>query len=163
MNAAHLHLIVNHFPIIGIILGFGILISGILLKNNTIKNISYCIFIISAIFTAISMATGDEAEEMIENMPTIEKYLIHVHEEMAEKLAIVLYLLGIGSIIGLYAELKKKTFAKTVSFIVLLISIVGMFLGMQTGTTGGEIRHIEIRANSTSTYESNSNNENESE
>jgi hypothetical protein len=31
MNDAHLHLLVNHFPIIGTIFGLGILITGMLL------------------------------------------------------------------------------------------------------------------------------------
>jgi hypothetical protein len=37
MNDAHLHLVVNHFPIIGTILGLGTLVAGILLKNNSVK------------------------------------------------------------------------------------------------------------------------------
>ena len=37
MNDAHLHLLVNHFPIIGTVFGLGVLISGILLKNNSVK------------------------------------------------------------------------------------------------------------------------------
>jgi hypothetical protein len=36
MTDAHLHLVVNHFPIIGTIFGFGILLAGIVLKNNTV-------------------------------------------------------------------------------------------------------------------------------
>lgn len=50
MNDAHLHLLVNHFPIIGTIFGLGILISGIIFKNNAVKNVSYVIFIVTAIF-----------------------------------------------------------------------------------------------------------------
>jgi uncharacterized membrane protein len=57
MNDAHLHLVVNHFPIIGTILGLGTLVAGILLKNNSVK-IPYCLFVVSAIFAALSMATG---------------------------------------------------------------------------------------------------------
>ena len=41
MNDAHLHMVVNHFPIIGTIFGLGILIAGIILKNNSAKNIAY--------------------------------------------------------------------------------------------------------------------------
>ena len=37
MNDAHLHMVVNHFPIIGTIFGLGILITGIVMKNNIIK------------------------------------------------------------------------------------------------------------------------------
>lgn len=147
MNDAHLHLVVNHFPIIGTILGVGILISGIILKNNTVKNTSYVLFIVSAIFAAFSMGTGEGAEEMVENMPTVGDQVIHQHEEMAEKLATVLYLLGVISLVGLYTNLKNKAKANLVSYLALAISCVGVFLAQQTGTTGGEVRHTEIRTN----------------
>src|SRR5436190_1654711 len=90
MNDAHLHMVVNHFPIIGTIFGFGILIAGLVLKNKTLLNTSYAIFIVSAIFGAISMGTGEGAEELVEDMPNIGKQIIHEHEELAEKLAVVL-------------------------------------------------------------------------
>lgn len=148
MNDAHLHLIVNHFPIIGTILGLGILITGIILKNNTVKSTAYVLFIVAAIFAAFSMGTGEGAEELVEDMPSVGKQIIHEHEEMAEKLAIVLYVLGVISIAGLFLNYKKLASAKLVSFVALIIAIVGVFFAQQTGTTGGEVRHTEIRANS---------------
>ena len=66
MNDAHLHLLVNHFPIIGTIFGLGILIAGIIFKNNAVKNVSYVIFIVTAIFALIAMSTGEGAEEIVE-------------------------------------------------------------------------------------------------
>jgi hypothetical protein len=51
----------------------------------------------------------------------------------------------------LYTNIKKHSQAKLVSFLALTIAAVGIFLGKQTGTTGGEVRHTEIRANATST------------
>jgi uncharacterized membrane protein len=158
MNEAHLHMVVNHFPIIGTIFGLGILLTGIILKNNTIKNTSYCLFIISAVFAAISMATGDGAEDMVENMPNVGRKIIHEHEEMAEKLAIALYTLGTISLTGLYLNIKNHAKAKLVSFLALTIAFVAVFLAQQTGTSGGEIRHTEIRtnqsSNTTDTYKS---------
>jgi uncharacterized membrane protein len=151
MNDAHLHMVVNHFPIIGLILGFGVLLAGMFLKNNSVKNTAYCLFIVAAIFAFASMATGDGAEEMVEDMPSVGKKIIHVHEEMAEKLAIVLYLLGVVSIAGLYTNIKRHSQAKLVSFLAITIAAVGIFLAQQTGTTGGEIRHTEIRANASTT------------
>ncbi len=147
MNDAHLHMVVNHFPIIGTILGLGILFAGLILKNNTIKNVSYCLFIISAIFAFASMNTGEGAEELVEDMPNIGKKIIYEHEEVAEKLAIALYLLGFVSIAGLYSNIRNKFNAKLISFIVLTIALVAVFLAQQTGTSGGEIRHTEIREN----------------
>jgi uncharacterized membrane protein len=145
MNDAHLHMVVNHFPIIGTILGLGILIASIILKNKTVQNVGYCLFIIAAIFGAVSMSTGEGAEEIAENLPEVTHQIIHEHEEMAEKLIIFLYVLGVTSIVGLYFNLKKYSKASIVSYLVAIISLISVYLTKETGTTGGEIRHTEIR------------------
>jgi len=149
MNDAHLHLVVNHFPIIGTIFGLGTLIAGIILKNKSIKNVAYVLFIVAAIFAALSMFTGEGAEEMVEDMPSVGKKIIHEHEEIAEKLAVVLYLLGTISLVGLYANVKKWIRANLISYLALTIGLVAVFLAQQVGTSGGEVRHTEIRANAT--------------
>ena len=151
MNDAHLHMVVNHFPIIGIIFGFGILVTGIFLKNNSVKNTAYCLFIVGAIFAAVSMATGEGAEEITENLPSVTDQIIEKHEELAEKLAIVLYALGVISIIGLFLNYKNHSKAIFVAYLAVLVAIAGIFLGKQTGTSGGEIRHTEIRENTVNT------------
>ena len=147
MNDAHLHMVVNHFPIIGTIFGFGILIIGLILKNKTLMNTSYVLFIIATIFAAFSMGTGEGAEELVEDMPNIGKQIIHEHEELAEKFAIVLYVLAGLSLLGLYLNFKNNIKAKLLSFLIVAISAIGLFLAQKVGTSGGEIRHTEIRAN----------------
>ncbi|MGZ9675881.1 hypothetical protein [Flavobacterium sp. GNP001] len=148
MNDAHLHLVVNHFPIIGTILGLGILIAGIVLKNKSVQNTAYVLFVVAAVFAFFSMSTGEGAEEMVEDFPGIGKAIIHEHEEMAEKLALVLYALAITSLFGLYFNLKNKPKAKQVSYVATVVAIIAVFFAQQTGTTGGEVRHTEIRTES---------------
>jgi uncharacterized membrane protein len=147
MNDAHVHMVVNHFPIIGTIFGLGILITGIVMKNNVVKNVAYVLFCISAIFGFASMFTGEGAEEIAENLPSVTDQIIHEHEEMAEKLALVLYVLAGISLLGLYLNFKKHAKANLVSYFAFVVAVVAVFLGKQTGTTGGEVRHTEIRAN----------------
>lgn len=147
MNDAHLHMVVNHFPIIGTIFGLGILITGIVMKKNVIKNVAYVLFCISAIFGFASMYTGEGAEEIAENLPSVTDQIIHEHEEMAEKLALVLYVLAGISLVGLFLNFKNHAKASLVSFLAFVIALVAVFLGKQTGTTGGDVRHTEIRAN----------------
>jgi uncharacterized membrane protein len=147
MNEAHLHMVVNHFPIIGTIFGFGILTAGTLLKNTSVKNTAYFLFVFGAIFTALSMGTGEGAEELVEDMPSVGKHIIHEHEELAEKLALVLYTLGTFSILGLFMNFKNHSKANLVTFFVLGIATASLFLVQKVGTSGGEIRHTEIRPN----------------
>lgn len=147
MNDAHLHMIVNHFPIIGTFFGIGILITGIFLKNNSIKNTAYVLFIVAAIFGAFSMGTGEGAEEMVEDFPNIGKAIIHEHEELAEKFALLLYVTGVFALISLIATVKKFRLAKIFSFITLVLALISGIMSINVGTSGGEIRHTEIREN----------------
>lgn len=147
MNDAHLHLIVNHFPIIGTIFGLGILIAGFILENKTAISIAYVLFVISALTGFGAMFTGEGAEEILEELPEVGEAIIHEHEEMAEKFALVLYALGAISLVGMYMNVKQHAKAKLVSYIVLVVAAIAVFMGKEVGTSGGEIRHTEIRSN----------------
>jgi uncharacterized membrane protein len=150
MNDAHLHLVVNHFPIIGTVFAVGILIAGVLNKNGSIKNTAYVLFIIGSIFGILSMNTGEAAEELVIDMPSIGREIIHEHEELAEKMALLLHVLAVLSIVALYLNFKKNTKEKLVSFFILGIGIISLFVVQKVGTSGGEIRHTEIRTEKTS-------------
>jgi hypothetical protein len=145
MTEAHYHLVVNHFPIIGMIFGVGILIAGIISKSNVVQNVSYVVFIITAIFAFLSLKTGGPAAGAVKGMPDITKEIIREHADVANKLAWVLYLLAILSITGLYANIKNHSKAGLVSFVTLIISFLAIYLAQHVGTSGGEIRHTEIR------------------
>ncbi len=145
MNDAHLHMLVNHFPIIGSIFGLGILITGLVLRNNILKNTAYVLFIISAVFGFLSMSTGEGAEEMVEEMESVGHHIIHEHEEIAEKFILVMYATGIFSILSLIASIKKHKLAKISAIITLILAIAAVVLAKNVGTTGGEVRHTEVR------------------
>ena len=144
MNEAHLHMVVNHFPIIGLFFGIGILSFGILKKQTILINTAYVMFIICMIMAKATMMTGEGAEEIVEELG-ISHDIIHIHEEIAETFMKVLYGLGILAILGLIVNLKKHTKAAIVSYIVLILAIGAAVLSKNVGTSGGEIRHTEIR------------------
>ncbi|WP_321538765.1 hypothetical protein [Flavobacterium piscinae] len=91
-----------------------------------------------------TMMTGEGAEEIVEELG-ISHDIIHEHEELAEKYMKVLYALGLLSIAGLVANSKKHAKASLVSYIVLLLAVAGVVFSKFVGTSGGEIRHTEIR------------------
>ena len=63
------------------------------------------------------------------------------------KKLILLISLGILSILGLVANFKKHAKASIVSYVVLVLAIGAAVLSKSVGTSGGEIRHTEIREN----------------
>ena len=146
MNQAHLHMVFNHFPIIGLFFGIGILAFGIIKKQTILVNTAYVIFIFCMIMAKATMMTGEGAEEIVEELG-ISHDIIHDHEELAETFMKVLYGLGILSILGLVVNLKKHSKAAIVSYVVLVLAIGSAILSKNVGTSGGEIRHTEIREN----------------
>jgi uncharacterized membrane protein len=145
MNDAHLHLLFNHFPIITTVLAIGILLTGLFLKNDAVKNTAYVLFIVAGIFGFLSMNTGEGAEKLVEDMPNIGHDIIHEHEELAEKFVLVLYATAIFGFLSLITSIKKHKSSLILSFITLALSFLTGFLSINVGTSGGEIRHTEIR------------------
>jgi uncharacterized membrane protein len=148
MNDAHLHLIVNHFPIVGIAIGLLVLIVGYLIKNQQVKATSLGIFIFSALAAIAAKYTGDGAEEIVEKIPEISKSLIHDHEEYAEQFFTLSLILGGVALISLFLQIKKLELAKYGYILVIILAISSLVSANYVGTSGGEIRHTEIRESS---------------
>lgn len=146
MNEAHLHLLVNHLPIILPIVGVIVAIIGLISKSEEVKRTALLLFIFGAIGAFAAMATGEGAEEVVEHINGVTKNYIHEHEEKAELFALTSYVLGVLSVIALWASFKQKAFSYKIYVAVFVFAFVVLFFGAQTGTTGGEIRHTEIRS-----------------
>ncbi len=145
MNEAQFHLVVNHLPIIFPIVGVIVMITGIISKSEAVKRTAYLIFVIGALTSIAAMISGGGAEEVVEKISGISEPHIETHEETAEIFSILTYILGGLSLLGLWASFKRKSLSGIISIITLLFAFVVLFFGKQTGTTGGEIRHTEIR------------------
>jgi uncharacterized membrane protein len=145
MNGAHYHLVLNHLPIIIPIVGLLVLIGGFIVKSEIVKRTAYCIFILGAIAAFAAIATGEGAEDVVKQIDEISKSLIHEHEEKAEVFALLSYILGITSILALWSNWKKKSYTNYIGYAIIAYALVVLYFAQQTGTTGGEIRHSEIR------------------
>lgn len=145
MNGSHLHLLINHVPIVGVWIGLLVLLVGLLLKRNQVKNTALFIFIGSACTAIVAFLSGEGAEGIIGNLPTISETLIHKHEEYAELFFTILLILGGVSSITIGLSHIKSKFAKYGFLLVLLLSIGSVGISKYVGTSGGVITHIEIR------------------
>jgi uncharacterized membrane protein len=149
MNGAELHLAINHLPLILPFAGVLLLVGGMIFKSEILKRATYCLFILSAITAAASFGTGEDAEEVLEKTPFFDEHLIHEHEEKAELFALLMYGLGAISLAGLWVNWKQKSFSDLISYLALALGLICLFIGTQVGTSGGEIRHTEIRGSQT--------------
>lgn len=145
MNPAHLHLLLNHFPIILLIVGFVILLIGLIIKNKTLKITALVIFICGSLITIPTYLSGENAEDVVEKLPEVKKEYIENHEKQGKIFAILFYSLGIISLVGIWGGAKDKKFTSWFNILILLFAAFSIFFAINTGATGGEIRHSEIR------------------
>jgi len=144
MNAAHLHLMFNHLPIVG--LGFAILLNllAVFGKSPEVKKLSCWFYILIGLLAILPILTGDGAGEILETYPGISKDAIENHETWAYIFFYGLMLNGVLSLTALWFSRKKPELVKKLGLATLVIALVLLFFAYQTGVTAGKIRHPEI-------------------
>lgn len=146
MNAAHLHLILNHLPIVGVIFATPILLIAWLRKSEILTRTGLWMVFVTGLLTIPTFLTGEPTEESIEHLPGISETLIKAHEEAAEKAIWVMGAAAVVAFIGLIISFRRNSLPKVILPTVLILSILSMAALAWTNNLGGEIRHSEIRA-----------------
>lgn len=145
MSFTHLHLLLNHFPVIGAVLGIALLGFAILRSNDVLGKTSLWLF---AMLGAVSVAvyfTGEPAEEAIEKLPGFSESITERHEEFAQLATIAFALFG-ATALGALAFFRKKSLPRSLMVGALVLSIVAGGMMGYTALLGGQVRHTEIRS-----------------
>lgn len=145
MNSAQLHLLFTHLPILG--LGFAILFNLVALirKSEELQKLSLWFYILLGIFALLAYLTGDGAEEIIKTYPGITEDIIEPHENFALFFFIGLMVTSALSMVGLYMTKTKVNLLGRFNLVLLIAAILLSFFAVKTGSTGGSIRHTEIK------------------
>jgi uncharacterized membrane protein len=151
MNPTHIHLLLNHIPIIGTAFGIILLTYGIIIKSKSVINAALLSFIVISLFTIPVFITGEPAEESVENIAGINKSSIEEHEEAAEFSLWMMEALGILSLITYLFHKKDHSLGGKLAIVSLLFSLVTFGLMAKTGSEGGKIRHTELSNQSQAT------------
>ena len=143
MNGAHLHLVLNHIPVTGIIFSFFLLLFGTIKKNTSIINAGLIFTIIMSIFSTGAYLSGDEAEHVISKLIGINQDAIEDHQQIAVISLWVILINGIVASISLFSWFKSGKISKYLLWINIIMLFTGSILITKTGLTGGLIRHTE--------------------
>src|SRR6185503_18557492 len=83
MNLSHIHLILNHFPVIGFGIGLGLFLISLFGRNDYLKRASLVIFFIAAAWTIAAYVSGNDAAQSLKDVPGIPIARIAAHETAA--------------------------------------------------------------------------------
>ncbi|RMF91865.1 MAG: hypothetical protein D6736_04590 [Nitrospinota bacterium] len=145
MDWAHLHLVLTHIPVVGVLFGFGLLVLALLRESRELKLISLSLFVLVALFTLLAYLTGEPAEEMVEHLPGVSESIIDRHEEAARLSLVAMGVLGVVSLGSLLSFRHRQGIPYRLTLIVLTLALLVGGSIAWTANLGGQIRHPEIR------------------
>lgn len=145
MSLVHLHLLLNHVPVVGTFFALLLFAAAILLRETVSTKFALAFSAALAVVALAVYFTGGAAEEAVEKLAGVTERAIEQHEEAAEVATIAMSIFGAMSLTALVIFRKRRVprwvgvagFAGTV----VLSALMGW-----TANLGGQIRHTEIRS-----------------
>ncbi len=145
INWAHIHLMINHIPVIGIPGAILLLVYAVVRKSEELKMVTFGIIVLLAIMTIGVYLTGQGAEDIAKRLPGVTEGSIGRHEEVADLSLILIEVLGLLALAGLFLMRRSGSIPKWLVSLVLVFSLIAAVVVGYTANLGGEIRHSEIR------------------
>src|SRR5271169_2770358 len=108
MNWAHVHLLLNHFPTIGMLIGLGMIVMAIATKSADLKRASLIIFFAISLLSIPAFVTGTSARLAVETAPDVSKAMINTHETAAFEGLLAMELTGALAWLGLWQYRRQS-------------------------------------------------------
>jgi hypothetical protein len=152
MNLAHLHLLLNHSPIIGTFIALGLFVVSLARNHDELKQVSLALFSLIALLAIPAYMTGYAAQETIKETAGVSMDLIQVHQGAALLAFISMEITGGFALLALwqFSRSVKDPWSsrpgrwQLAAVLLFAIGTAGMMA--IAGNTGGDIRHPEILA-----------------
>ena len=143
-NGPQVHLMVNHFPIVGFILLTPILALVAWRGDAKLRQLTLVATVVVSLFALPAYWSGEPAEEGVEHIPGVSEKDIHEHEEAAETALTLSLVTGALALVGLLASTKKPAYLPLAVKVSFFGAAVTSVLMANVGHEGGKIRHPEI-------------------
>ncbi|MBI3790966.1 MAG: hypothetical protein HY275_08815 [Gemmatimonadetes bacterium] len=144
MNGAQIHLALNHLPVIGTLIATLLLAAALVVKSGAVRRAALLLFAAAGLAAGAAFLTGEPAEDVAENLPGVQKAMIHDHEEAAEAALIGTAIIAVLALGAVLVE-RRRTVPRWVA-VAILVGGVGASGGMAWAAhLGGLIRHPELR------------------
>ena len=145
IDAAHVHLMLNHLPVIGAPFLLLLLTIGLWRGSRELVTISLVLVVGLAVATGLVYLTGEPAEELVERASWFRDALAESHEDQATVSLVAV--LVTGALASAALAFRRRPAAGVwlprVTWGALALSTI--LLGW-TAWSGGQIRHEEVRA-----------------
>lgn len=150
MSLTHIHLILNHVPMIG--LGFVVLClaAAIRLRSKDLSRFALGCCVLVGLVAVPVFLTGEPAEDNVENLAGVSKAAIETHEDAAEVALWAVEVLAVIALVSLIIYRGPRDLPRRLILTSFVLCLIGGGIMAYTANLGGRIRHSEIRPDSVS-------------
>lgn len=149
MNPAYAHLVLNHFPLIGVIFALALGTIALIRSQSAVLRTSFWLLLVSGVVALPTYVSGNSAEDIVEDYGANHDYL-EAHEDAGKLAAIFAGILGGLALVGL-VWFRRRDIGRPYAVLVLVAALfTGGYLAY-TANLGGKIMHPEIRSETPAT------------
>ena len=143
---AHLHLLINHVPTAGTVLGVGLFLLAVVRSRNELKVISLEVFYLIALGSIPAYMSGVAAHGVLQQGGGAPEAAIAAHQSAALIALFWMELTGVVAWFGLWQSRRHGRPAQATLAVGFVLSIVSLATMAWAANLGGFIRHPEILA-----------------
>lgn len=150
MSAAHLHLMLNHIPLLGLVFGAVLLAYGLGRGAEDVQKASLGLLVVAGLSAIAVYLTGEPAEEVVEGLAGVSHDAIEAHEKWGWYALVAGIATGVVAFGTLLAGWMRARGRRAVVLTLVLALLSSGLIGY-TANLGGKISHPELRAGTTET------------
>ncbi len=124
MDAAHLHLMLNHLPVLGTLFGALLLLAALALKKLDLRAAAMVTLVLAGASSWPAFATGGQAEDLVEAQPNVSYAAIEAHEDAAKFANLGGLVLAALALVTLLVSPRRPAAAPVLSGVTLLLALL---------------------------------------
>lgn len=144
MNAAQLHLTLNHLPVLLSPIGGGLLAVGLYFRSGDLKKAGVFLMVLAGLAAIPVYLAGQSSESILKNYPGVSRVAMIQHAEAAWASLIAIEIAAVGALLTFILLFRTKFIARTLWTVLLILVVLACGLLVRTAHLGGLIRHEEI-------------------
>lgn len=144
LNAAHLHIMLVHFPVVLVPVATVLLLLSLWREDSAARHVALGLFLLAALVAIPAFLLGDGAAEIVQHLAGVTAHAIDEHEEAAD---VGFWMtLGLG-LCGTILIARPRHLERFQRHLLLVTTILGVATSVElaiVANRGGAIRHSEI-------------------
>jgi len=144
MSATHLHLLINHLPVMGGPIAIVLLAWALIARSRDLTRAGLILVVICGIGGYVTKESGERAHHQLRSLPWFDNDLFREHDEAADWGFATLALAGAAAAVALF-RMRGDRAARVETGVVLGLTLIAFAATAKTALAGGKIRHEEVR------------------